>query len=93
MATLEERVSYLEGKVEEHSRGFGELRQLIGRLDEKVDRLDDKVDRRIDALDQKVDRFRQELAGRIDGLDQKFAWVLGIQVTTLVAIVAALLAR
>ena len=35
----------------------------------------------------------QDAEGRIDGLDQKFAWVLGIQVTTLVAIVAALLAR
>ena len=36
MATLEERVSHLEGKVEEQSRGIGGLGELIGRLDEKL---------------------------------------------------------
>ena len=45
MATLEERVSYLEGKVNEHSRGFTDLRELVGRLDNKIDRLDEKVSR------------------------------------------------
>lgn len=69
--SLEERVAYLEGKVEEHSRGFGELREAIARLDEKVDRFRQELAARIDALDQKVDRFRQELAARIDALDQK----------------------
>ena len=115
MSTLDERVTAVEGKVEEHSGGFGDLRGLISRLDEKIDRridaidrridgLDEKIDRRIDALDQKVDRFREELAARIDGqtaridrLDQKFSrhflWLLGVQVTTLIAIVGALVAR
>ena len=64
MPTIDERVAFLEGKVEEHSRGFGELREMVVQLDQKLDR-------RIDALDQKVDRFRDELAGRIDALDQK----------------------
>ena len=82
MPTLEERVAYLEGKVEELSNGYGQLRADIAALDQKVDRfreelagridaLDHRLSARIDALDQKVDRFREELSGRIDALDQK----------------------
>ena len=74
--SLEERVAYLEGKVEEHSRGFGEIRELLLHLNGRVDVLDQKGDRfrgelssRIDALDQNVDRFREELSSRIDTLD------------------------
>ena len=83
MTTLEERVSYLEGKVEEHSRGIAVLREVIEHLDEKVDR-------RFDLLDQKVDRH-------FDLLDQKFSrhflWLPGVQVVTLIAIVGALVGR
>ena len=78
MPTIDERVAYLEGRVEEHTRGFGELREIGLQLDLKLDRrLDaadqrfDRVDGRIDALDQKVDRFRDELASRIEALDHK----------------------
>ncbi len=136
MPTIDERIAYLEGRVEEHTRGFGELRDIAFQTDAKVDRfrhelaaridaLDRKVDRfrdelsaRIDALDQKVDRFREELGGRIDALDRKldrrldaldhkvdrlfgaldqkmsrqFLWIMGVQVTVLVAVVGALVA-
>ncbi len=65
--------------IEEHSRGFGELRELVIHLD------------------QKVDRFREELSGRIDALDQKFSryflWMIGIQITVLLAVIGALLGR
>ncbi len=64
--------------LEGHSRGFGELRELVIHLD------------------QKVDRFREELGGRIDALDQKFSryflWMIGIQITVLLAVIGALLA-
>jgi len=133
VATLEERVAYLEGKVEEQSRGVGELRDVAFHVDQKVDRvreeimsahaatnaridaLDHKVDRfreelgaRIDAVDQKVDRFREELASRIEALDQRltgrmevldqkvskqFIWLVGLQVTVLLAVLGALLGR
>ena len=79
MPTIEERVAYLEGKVEEHSRGFAEIRDMIVHLD------------------QKVDRFREELSARIDSLDAKFSryflWTIGIQITVLLAIIGALLAK
>lgn len=86
MPTIEERVAYIEGKVEEHSRGFGELRDLIIHLNSRVD-----------ALDQKVDRFREELSSRIDALDAKFSryflWTIGIQITVLLAVIGALLSK
>ena len=95
--TLEERVAYLEGKVEEHSRGYGELREMMIHLDQKVDQFREQLSGRIDALDQKVDRFREELAGRIEALDQKmsrqFIWLVGIQIMVLLAVISALLAR
>jgi uncharacterized coiled-coil protein SlyX len=76
--SLEERVAYLEGKVEEQSRCFGELTVHISALDQKVDRFRielaariDGLSARVDALDQKIDRFRAELAARIDGLSAR----------------------
>jgi uncharacterized coiled-coil protein SlyX len=76
--SLEERVAYLEGKVEEHSHGYAQIRDDIQQLRQQVFH-----------LDQKVDRFREELSGRIDALDQKFsrwfAWLTGILVTALLA--------
>lgn len=85
---LEERVAYLEGRVEEHSKAWEDLKDMIINLDQKVDR-------RIDALDQKVDRFRDELSSRIESLDHKFSryflWIIGIQVTIFLSIIAILL--
>jgi hypothetical protein len=92
--SLEERVAYLEGKVEEQSRGFGDLTARISALDEKVDRFRNELSARIDALDQKVDRFRGEFTVRIDALDQKismqFIWLVGIQIAVLLAVIGAL---
>ena len=84
--SLEERVGYLEGKVEEQSRGFGEIRELLVHLNGRVD-----------DLDQKVDRFRVELGGRIEALDQRvargFNWLVGVQLAILLSIIGALLGR
>jgi uncharacterized coiled-coil protein SlyX len=88
--TVEERVAYLEGKVEEHSRGFGELREMVIHLDQKVDRFRDELAARIEALDQR-------LSGRIEALDQKvskqFIWLVGIQIMVLLAVIGALLGK
>jgi len=101
MATLEERVAYLEGQVSEQSHAMLEVGDAVRSLDQRMDRRFETVERRIDALDQglsrRVDALDHELSHRIDTLDEKvsrqFVWLAGVQVTTLVAIVAALLAR
>ena len=90
MPTVEERIAYLEGKVEEHSRGFGELREMVIHLDQKVDRFREELAARIDALDQR-------LSARIEALDQKvskqFIWLVGIQIMVLLAVIGALLGK
>ena len=84
MSTVEERLAYLEGRVEEHRRGMAGLGDAVVQFTH-----------RMDGLDLKIDRFREELAGRIDGLDQKlsrhFLWLVGVQVTVLLAVIGALL--
>ena len=90
MATAEERLAYLEGKVEEHTRAFPAFHDDVGRLEhrfetrfsaleQRVDNLADRMDRRFEALDDKVSR--------------QFVWMVGIQVTILVAVVSAMLSR
>jgi ABC-type uncharacterized transport system ATPase component len=49
-----------------------------------------KLDRRTEALEDKLERRSEALEDKMSG---QFAWLVGIQVTTLVAIVGALLAR
>ncbi len=88
MPDIAERVAFLEGKVEEHTRDFGEIRQMLVHLDQKVDRFREELSARIDHLDA-------SLSQRIDALDQKvsrqFVWIIGIQVATILAVVGALI--
>jgi len=94
--------------VSEHSQTLIDIRDPIRQLERRcdarfdaVDRriggLEEKFDRRIDALEGQLDRSADKSDRRIDGLEDKmsrqFSWLVGIQVTTLVAIVGALLAR
>jgi uncharacterized coiled-coil protein SlyX len=68
LATVEERVAYLEGQMSEQSHALLEVRDAIRDLGRRIDTFDDKLSR-------------------------QFFWLVGIQVTTLVAIVGSLLAR
>ena len=65
MATVEERISFIEVKME----AVADLRALLVGLDQKMDQ-------KLVGLDQKMDRH--------------FMWVIGIQVTTLLTLVAGL---
>jgi uncharacterized coiled-coil protein SlyX len=79
MHTLEERVAYIEGQVSEQSHALIEVRDALRHLELRMDARFEAVDRRIDAIDNKV--------------SQHFVWLVGLQVTTLLAIVGALIAR
>lgn len=100
MPTLEERVAYLEGQVSEQSHAMLEVRDAVRHLELRLDARFEAVDRRFESIDHRfeaVDRRFDIVYRRIDGLDDKvssqFIWLVGLQVTTLVAIVGALLAR
>ncbi len=43
MPTLDERVAFLEGRVQERSLGLSELREMVIHLDQKLDRRLDAV--------------------------------------------------
>ena len=93
MQSIEERVAYLEGQVSEQANALLEVRDSVRSLETRMDSRFEAVDRRFEAVDRRFDTVDR----RIDGLDDKvsrhFVWLVGIQVTILVAIVGALLAR
>jgi chromosome segregation ATPase len=67
-------------------RRFNELDQRVDRLDQRFNELDrrvDKLDLRFDRLDQRVDRLDERVV-------KLFLWVIGIQMTILIAFVAGL---
>ena len=86
MATLEERVSFLEGRVVEQSNRLDGVREAVVSLEQRFDQRFVSLEQRIVSLEDRMDR-------RFDGVDRQFKWLVGLQVTTLVAMVAALLAR
>jgi hypothetical protein len=93
VATIEERVAYLEGQMSEYSHSLLQVRDGMRDLADSVRQLGDRVGH----LEQRVGDLGHRLDMRIDTLDAKvsrhFVWLVGMQVTTLVAIVGALLAR
>jgi hypothetical protein len=78
-STLEEGVAYLEGQVSEHTNTMLDIRDSVRQLERRMEARFDVVDRRFEGMDDKISR--------------QFTWVVGIQLTTLVAILGALLAR
>jgi hypothetical protein len=91
--TLEERVAFLEGRVEEHARGVDGMREALVRLEERMDRRFEAVEGRFNALELEIDRRFESVDHRFDALsasiDTKIGRMIAIQVTTLAAILAA----
>lgn len=76
MPSVEERVAYLEGRLEDHAGAVGNLQHDVRDLRGQIASLDQKVDRLFHNLDSKVSR--------------QFVWLAGIQVAVLLAVVGAL---
>jgi hypothetical protein len=97
MPTLEERVAYIEGQVSEQTHALVEVREAVRSLEHRMDARFEAIDRRFEAIDRRfeaMDRRFDTVDRRIDVLDEKvsrqFVWLAGLQVTTLVATVGAL---
>jgi hypothetical protein len=84
--TIEERVAYIEGHVSEQSHAIVEVRDALRSLEHRIDTRFEAVDRRFDTVDRRADVLDEKVS-------RQFVWLVGLQVTTLVAIVGALLAR
>ena len=89
MATIEERVSFLEGRVMEQSNIFAGIYKTLESLDRRMTSLEQRMDSRLTALDQKIDL---RVAALEHKLDQRFAWLIGLQITTILAFVGAVVA-
>jgi len=86
VAALDERVAFLEGRVVEHSHMLDGIREAIVHLEQRMDRRFELIEQRFVGIDQRIDNLDAKVS-------RQFMWLVGIQVTTLVAIVAALVAR
>jgi len=88
---LAERVAYLEGKVEEHSKAWDVVREELRNIHSRID----AVNNRIDSLNERINHMNDVLNERIDNLDRKFSryflGIFGIQITILLSIIASLL--
>jgi uncharacterized coiled-coil protein SlyX len=95
--TLDERVAYLEGRVEEQTRQTDGIREAMVHLEARMDRRFEAVDLRLQGFEDRVDRRLEGLDRRLDVMDEKysryFVWMLAAQVTTLAAVVTAFVAR
>ncbi len=101
MATVEERLSHLEGQMQEQSHGYSELREGVReaqhRMDLRFDGLEQRLDARFQHVEQRLDaRFQyveQRFDARFDVLDRRLMAALVAILTGFAAVIGALLAR
>lgn len=100
-ATLEERVAYLEGKVEEHSYAWQDLKEAIRETNNRITLLEQKIDQRFGQIDQRfgqidqrfgqIDQLIAHLEQRIAQIDQRIDKLFFFILATLVSSIGALI--
>ena len=88
MATIEERVADLEGKM------IPDFRDAMRRGFEQMTARFDTFEKRFDAVDQRLDRIESRVERLDDRTDRNFLWIVGIQFAMMIfigALVAAVL--
>ena len=98
MARIEERVAFVEGRLVEHSEMFSDLRAGLSSQGQRIDHLEQRIDRRFEQMDARfaqIDARFLQVEARLDrlggDLSKNFRWIVGIQITTLLTVVATLL--
>jgi len=95
--STEQRVKIVEERMADHSQLFMEIRQSLLQFEERVDRRFEQVETRLTGLDRKVDGLGQTLGSELFALRRnmtaQFRWTASIMLTSLVAIVAAILSH
>ena len=83
--------------MSEQSHALIELREAVRSLNQElrdaVRHLDQKMDTRFDLVERRFESADRRFESMDDKISRHFVWIVGVQVTTLVAIVGALLAR
>lgn len=80
---LEERVAFLEGRVDEHARQTDGIREAMSHLEARVDArlagmdsrlaaFEERVDRRFEIVDRRLDGFEGRVDRRFEALERRF---------------------
>ena len=85
--TVEERVTEVEYKVAENARSIDGLREAIVEGFKAMERRFEAMDRRFEDMGQRFDR-RLEVVD--ENMSRQFRWIVGIQITTLLAMIGAI---
>jgi len=93
MAAIEERVSRLEGAVQEHSYTQTAIRESLARIEAHMDQRFIQMDSRFIQIDQRFMHLEQRWDARLDAFETRLNWVIGVQITSLIAIAIALITR
>ena len=83
--SVEERLASVEHKVEENARRTDGLHEAISELGNRMERRFEAVDRRFEAIDRRFEGIERNMSGQ-------FRWIVGIQMTTLIAMIGAIAA-
>ena len=90
MPTAEERLAYVEGRMTEQSQMFVEMRQemreIRGELRDEMRQIRGDLREGFRRVDDKFEVMEARMS-------RDFRWLIGIQLTTLVAIIVALMTR
>src|SRR5262245_20814066 len=95
MGALDERVAYLEGRGDEHAAAIGEVRADVRDFRTELRDFRADMNQRFDGGHAKFERLEARFDSKFERLetrfDTKFFWLIGLQFTTLIAVITALL--
>lgn len=72
---------------QDHDRRIGRLEGIAEQLDRRLD----SIEKRIDSLERRVDGVERAIADLARRMDSQFRWMVGIQITTLIALCTLIL--
>jgi archaellum component FlaC len=97
---LRDAIRHMDQKMDARfdliERRFGSIDQRFETFDrrfEAIDRRFEAIDRRFEAIERRFETMDRRFESLDDKVSRQFVWLVGGQLTTLVAIVGALLAR
>ena len=79
MATIDERVSWMEGKLEEQTMRIDDVRAAVRSLEERMDRRFDQIDSRFAVIDH-----------RFLGIDTRLDKITNLLLALLIAVIGGL---
>jgi hypothetical protein len=93
VADIDERVAWMEGKLEEQTMRIDDVRGAVRSLEEQMNRRFDQLEQRFTAIDQRFTLVDQRFAlvdQRFVGIDGRLDKMTNLHVALLIAVIAGL---